>query len=340
MKLLAPTQTPSTAMAVFAGVCTTIAAGVALTYGMKLMVRNHNTRRTMARFRRHRAGIAAAVKKAEDEVAKVLGPRLLELVKEVEGLKGKGGKEQAMLVKRIREVDELLLRCLERLDDVRPADMAAICGVSVVERSASGRVVDAREEVVSPSPAPSSISAGSDDAETVVGEAVAAGGEKEAGRAPSTQLHVQRRSASISSSASSSATTAADSSASPDLSVVSMPDQDLSTKDLLSKDAKASDPVKDQPSKPSTFASIAALLPPLTSSLAAATASLAAATSSMFSSVYPSSLFTSTDELDKEHVQYIQGAVAQWRLRKRALVKKVQKMAGTVDQLFESLVVV
>ncbi|KAJ3117986.1 hypothetical protein HK100_000708 [Physocladia obscura] len=302
----------SGALTLVAGVCTTLAAGAAIAFGLRVMIRRHNSLRSMSAFRGRRRRIASALKAIEKSSA-LLGPQLQALAvaiseaadKSTNGnkldpnkplesnkllqhqpkltstsskkLKQKSAKTTAVtttsekkdggndkakdkLICKLREIDELLIRALESLDAIRPADMAA--GLNILEHL----------------PAPSlSSSPKSLTADLVADE-------------------------------------------SDDATLVS---NDTAAISANSNDRDGS-PEKEFPT--------IGVFPTLkTSSSSSSVVSLA------FTYFFVPTFFFDTDQLDKKDVAVIQASVLEWRIRKRKLVRKIQGMAADVDALFEKI---
>ncbi|KAJ3074990.1 hypothetical protein HDU98_009551 [Podochytrium sp. JEL0797] len=287
----------NSALAIVTGVCTTLAAGVCITYGLKLMIRSHNTQRTLGRFRRRRKQVTSAVRAAEEDVAKALQPRLDELVNDAKKLDPTDSKARALLMRRAQQLDEDLIRLLERLD---ASDIATQCGVSVALSPSQASAATSSDLQPHHEPAPS---------------------------VPSETAHTLIASPPASSSGNDSVSPSS-AALSDDDTIVAPPSPTATTQPPQFPLSEKSH--KDQQRPTSTFAFIGKLLPPILTS---------STTASSIFSAYPPSLFFPTDELTSDNVEIIQNAVNQCRHRKRSLIKKIQKIATSVDVLFETLVV-
>ncbi|KAJ3208883.1 hypothetical protein HDU82_001791 [Entophlyctis luteolus] len=285
----------------------------------------------MARFRRRRKKIVAAIRAAEKEVAHNLAPRLALLARDIKALHVHDGvydsleapanphsttsaaaahtakkRNVASLQKRLREMDELLIRALENLDAIRPADMAVDITHLRVDNRPSSEPADKPTEVP-------------------FGQFI--GSNTAASYQPPQNIR--------SSPVPSLSKTASNGSESPDEACSTSDHQDLLTNAPFVPDAHLSQPFKQQQQQQQS---------PVQQNTNDESSSETkhqqnTSFSQSFFSLFPPSLFFSTDELSPENSQQILDAVAQWRGRKRGIVRQIQDMANVVDKLFEGLVV-
>ncbi|KAI8620177.1 hypothetical protein BC830DRAFT_1100597 [Chytriomyces sp. MP71] len=309
----------------------------ALSYGIQLLIRGHNTSKSMGRFKRRRRAVAAAIRELEDELRIRLDPRLASVGVAVAELLASSTSSSTLgsgsgfnaphattvstiappaspasaksLLRQVRELDELLIRALERLDAVKPAD------------AADG--VLAPDALVVPETSIPDADASSISASTIVSDAESSDSEaSDATRHSASFLVTDTASASTLTSSKRSASVASNESSATLVDVhppVSM---------------AVELPLSHVTQKSAALATTAA--PSTTSSLVSYFLPAATATSS-FMDAYPTTLFFNTDELPKQAVEHIQTSILQLRLRKRAVVKRVQKLAAGVDLLFDKL---
>ncbi|KAJ3027162.1 UNVERIFIED_CONTAM: hypothetical protein HDU68_004311, partial [Siphonaria sp. JEL0065] len=149
--------------------------------------------RTLARFRRKQRSVLKQLRQRDKFCKTTLGPALAAISADLEASYAVADpKTKASLVRRLKEVDELLIRELEALDMLNPTDMAMDIGlhVSVLEvasvlddKSNSNYTAFAQAQATS--------SHKDDDAETLFETA------------PSKHLPLPKRSASVASAAAS-----------------------------------------------------------------------------------------------------------------------------------------
>ncbi|KAJ3408099.1 hypothetical protein HDU80_006938 [Chytriomyces hyalinus] len=288
-----------TSVTVFAGVVATLATGVAITVGLQIMIRSHNTRKTMSRFKRRKKNAMAVFKDTEKYLTCTLSPQLAVLRKIVfEGVASETSSTAASsnkTVLQLRELEEMLLRSLERLDAVRPDAIA--------------------EETLSPEC--SGLSGITDGAGTRSTTAL------ESCKMREDICHMMDGSES---NGESGAFEGAESNHSNDLSQRAslIDDINLSSPDSLTKTRMPS--TAETPCGVSTVDTsiVSHLLPNVAPS---------------FLNAYPAVFFFDTDQLPAKDMDYLKDSVMQLQVLKRSLAKRHHAIAAEVDGLFEQLLV-
>ncbi|KAJ3260722.1 hypothetical protein HDU77_001242 [Chytriomyces hyalinus] len=289
-----------TSVTVFAGVVATFATGVAITVGLQIMIRSHNTRKTMSRFKRRKRNAMAVFKDTEKYLTCTLSPQLAVLRTIVfEGVASETSSTAASnnkTVLQLRELEEMLLRSLERLDAVRPDGIA--------------------EETLSPEC-------------SRLTEITDGAGTRSTTALESCKMR-QDISHMIDGSESNSESGALEGAKSNHLN-------DLSQRASLIDDINLSSPDSlTKPRMPSTAETLCGASTVDTSIVSHLLPNVAPS----FLNAYPAILFFDTDQLPAKDMDYLKDSVMQLQVLKRSLVKRHHAIAAEVDGLFEQLLVV
>ncbi|KAJ3231465.1 hypothetical protein HDU81_003735 [Chytriomyces hyalinus] len=299
-----------TSVTVFAGVVATLATGVAITVGLQMMIRSHNTRKTMSRFKRRKRNAMAAVREAEKNLAHSLSPQMVLLKGAVlDSISAAGTPESTpasrnKVVMRLKEMDEMLIRSLERLDAVRPASLAEeILSLEFNDLNIASDIAESAPLVVSETCIVS--------VEAQVSDYSDSGNDSDANTVAESTGYNETNHITTTTTISSDIKPARTSSVS-------------SHNTLLETRVPVEPSPKSSTATPIDTSVVSHLLPAATSS---------------FLNAYPSYLFFNTDQLPSKDMDYIKDSVIQLRLRKRSLVKRLQTIASEVDALFEQVAV-
>ncbi|KAI8836216.1 hypothetical protein BJ741DRAFT_606108 [Chytriomyces cf. hyalinus JEL632] len=287
-----------TSVTVFAGMVATLATGVAITVGLQIMIRSHNTRKTMSRFKRRKRNAMAVFKDTEKYLACTLSPQLAVLRKIVfEGVASDTPSIAASsnkTVLQLRELEEMLLRSLERLGAVRPdavaeeALSAECCELTGITDGAGARSTTALESCKMREDTSHMIDGSESNSESGAFEA-----------AESNHLNNLSQQASL------------------------IDDMNLSSADSLTKTRMSSSTAETLCGVSTVDTSIVShLLPNVGPS---------------FLNAYPAVFFFDTDQLPAKDMDHLRDSVKQLRLLKRSLVKRHHAIACEVDGLFERL---
>ncbi|KAJ3241912.1 hypothetical protein HDU78_001665 [Chytriomyces hyalinus] len=294
-----------TSVTVFAGVVATLATGVAITVGLQMMIRSHNTRKTMSRFKRRKRNAMAAIREAERNLAHTLSPQMALLKGAVlDSVSAAGTPESTpanrnKVVMRLKEMDEMLIRSLERLDAVRPASLAEeILSLEFNDLNIASDIAESNPVGMSETCIVSVEGQASDDSDS--------GNDSDANTvAESTGYNETNHTTSIISDVKPARASSVS-----------------SHETLLETRLPVEPSPKSDTATPIDTSVVSHLLPAATSS---------------FLNAYPSYLFFNTDQLPSKDMDYIKDSVIQLRLRKRSLVKRLQTIASEVDALFEQV---
>ncbi|KAJ3407259.1 hypothetical protein HDU80_009290 [Chytriomyces hyalinus] len=294
-----------TSVTVFAGVVATLATGVAITVGLQMMIRSHNTRKTMSRFKRRKRNAMAAIREAERNLAHTLSPQMALLKGAVlDSVSAAGTPESTpanrnKVVMRLKEMDEMLIRSLERLDAVRPASLAEeILSLEFNDLNIASDIAESNPVGMSETCIVSVEGQVSDDSDS--------GNDSDANTvAESTGYNETNHTTSIISDVKPARASSVS-----------------SHETLLETRLPVEPSPKSDTATPIDTSVVSHLLPAATSS---------------FLNAYPSYLFFNTDQVPSKDMDYIKDSVIQLRLRKRSLVKRLQTIASEVDALFEQV---
>ncbi|KAJ3228195.1 hypothetical protein HDU81_006267 [Chytriomyces hyalinus] len=292
-----------TSVTVFAGVVATLATGVAITVGLQIMIRSHNTRKTMSRFKRRQRNAMALLKETENYLTCTLTPQMAVLEKIASD--GAASKLSSVAASRnktvlqLRELEEMLLRSLERLDAVRPDALAdetqstECSDLNEISDGASARPACALELCKMREDTRHMMDGLDSDSESGTLEATES-------------IHLN------------------------DLSQQVFPVYYTNTSSVTSEDSLATTPLS---ATAETVCGTSAVDTSIVSHLLPNAAPT-------FLDAYSAAFFFDTDQLPAKDMEYLKDSVKQLRVLKRGLVERHKAIAAELDELFERLVAV